>query len=96
MILQPLFENAIKYGVYETTEQVTIKTTCQCDGNVLKITIVNDYDASSMKRKGEGIGLRNIRKRMQIIYNQPDLIKITDLKTSFEVQIIIPQKQSVS
>jgi two-component system, LytTR family, sensor kinase len=96
MILQPLFENAIKYGVYETTEQVTIKTTCQCDGNVLKITIVNDYDSSSMKRKGEGIGLRNIRKRMQIIYNQPDLIKITDLKTSFEVQIIIPQKQSVS
>ena len=96
MILQPLFENAIKYGVYETTEQVTIKTVCQCDGNVLKIKIVNDYDASTIKRKGEGIGLRNIRKRMQIIYNQPDLIKINDQKTSFEVQITIPQKQAVS
>jgi two-component system LytT family sensor kinase len=96
MILQPLFENAIKYGVYETTEQVTIKTTCMCDGNSLKITISNDYDSSSIKRKGEGIGLRNIRKRMEIIYNQPDLIKITDHKTSFEVQLIIPQKQAVS
>lgn len=96
MILQPLYENAIKYGVYETTEQVTIKTTCVCDGNSLKITITNDYDADSIKRKGEGIGLRNIRKRMEIIYNQPDLIKITDHKTSFEVQLIIPQKQAVS
>lgn len=96
MILQPLFENAIKYGVYETTDQVTIKTSCECEGNVLKITIVNDYDASSLKRRGEGIGLRNIRKRMEIIYNQPDLIKITDHKTSFEVQLIIPQKQVVS
>ena len=96
MILQPLYENAIKYGVYETTEQVTIKTTCVCDGNSLKITITNDYDANSIKRKGEGIGLRNIRKRMEIIYNQPDLIKITDHKTSFEVQLIIPQKQAVS
>ncbi len=95
MILQPLFENAIKYGVYETTEQVTIKTTCECDGNVLKITIVNDYDASSVKRKGEGIGLRNIRKRMEIIYNQPDLMKITNHITSFEVQLIIPQKQAM-
>ncbi len=96
MILQPIYENAIKYGVYETTDQVTIKTTCICDGNILKINIVNDYDASTVKRRGEGIGLRNIRKRMEIIYNNPDLIKITDNKTSFEVQLVIPQKQAVS
>jgi two-component system, LytTR family, sensor kinase len=96
MILQPLFENAIKYGVYETTEQVTIKTTCECEGNVLKITIANEYDPVSIKRKGEGIGLKNIRKRMEIIYNQPDLMKITDHKTSFEVQLVIPQKSIAS
>lgn len=96
MILQPLFENAIKYGVYETTDQVTIKTTCKCDGNLLRIAIVNDYDASTIKRRGEGIGLRNIRKRMEIIYNSLDLVQITDHKTSFEVQLIIPQKQAVS
>lgn len=96
MILQPLYENAIKYGVYETTDQVTIKTICNCEGNFLKIIIVNDYDASTIKRRGEGIGLRNIRKRMEIIYNSPDLMKVTDNKTNFEVQLIIPQKQAVS
>ncbi len=96
MILQPIFENAIKYGVYETTDQVTIKTTCNCEGNFLKIIIVNDYDSSTIKRRGEGIGLRNIRKRMEIIYNSPDLMKVTDNKTNFEVQLIIPQKQAVS
>ena len=96
MILQPLYENAIKYGVYETTDQVTIKTSCICDGNILKITIVNDYESNTIKRRGEGIGLRNIKKRMEIIYNNPDLMKVTDNKTSFEVQLIIPQKQAVS
>ena len=96
MILQPLYENAIKYGVYETTDQVTIKTSCNCEGNFLKITIVNDYDSSTIKRRGEGIGLRNIKKRMEIIYNNPDLMKVTDNKTSFEVQLIIPQKQAMS
>jgi two-component system, LytTR family, sensor kinase len=96
MILQPLFENAIKYGVYETTDQVTIKAICKCEGNLLKITIVNDYDSSTTKRRGEGIGLRNIKKRMEIIYNNPDLMNVTDHKTSFEVQLIIPQKQAVS
>jgi Putative regulator of cell autolysis len=96
MILQPLFENAIKYGVYETTDQVTIKTVCNCEGNFLRIILTNDYDATTLKRKGEGIGLRNIRKRMEIIYNSPELVKVTDKKTSFEVQLIIPQKQAVS
>lgn len=96
MILQPLYENAIKYGVYETTDQVTIHTECECDGNILKITITNDYDAGTINRRGEGIGLRNIRKRLEIIYNQPDLMKLTDTKTSFEVQLIIPQKQTES
>ena len=96
MILQPLFENAIKYGVYETTDQVTIKTTCNCEGSILRITIANDYDSATLKRKGEGIGLQNIRKRMEIIYNSPELVKVTDNKTSFEVQLIIPQKQAVS
>ena len=96
MILQPLYENAIKYGVYETTDQVTIRTICKCEGNFLKIAIVNDYDSSTIKKRGEGIGLRNIRKRMGIIYNNPDLMKVTDHKTSFEVQLIIPQKQAVS
>lgn len=96
MILQPLFENAIKYGVYETTEQVTIKTVSECKGNTLRVSIQNDYDTSTIKKKGEGIGLRNIRKRMEIIYNNPDLIKIIDHKTSFEVQLIIPQKQTLS
>lgn len=96
MILQPLFENAIKYGVYETTDQVTIKTICRCEGNFLEISIVNDYDASTIKRRGEGIGLRNIRKRMEIIYCNPDLMKVIDHKTSFEVQLIIPQKAILS
>jgi hypothetical protein len=31
---------------------------------------------------------------MEIIYNNPDLMKVTDNKTSFEVQLIIPQKQA--
>lgn len=93
MILQPLFENAIKYGVYETTEQVTIKTKCVCEGGDLKVKIVNDYDPAAVSKKGEGIGLRNIRQRLAIIYKKPELMKIVDHKTSFEVNLTIPQNQ---
>lgn len=92
MILQPLYENAIKYGVYEATEPVDIVTCGKLYDNTLKITIRNTYDANVISKKGEGIGLRNIRERLQIIYGNPGLLKIEDNKKEFKVTITIPQK----
>jgi len=92
MILQPLYENAIKYGVYEATEPVEIVTRSKCSIDVLEITITNNYDPNSMSKRGEGIGLRNIRDRLQIIYGNPMLMKVEDNKKEFKVTLAIPQK----
>lgn len=91
MILQPLYENAIKYGVYETTEPVDVITRCKMKGNLLEVVIQNDYDSSTRSKRGEGIGLRNIRDRLQIIFNNPLLMKVEDNKTNFKVTLAIPQ-----
>jgi two-component system, LytTR family, sensor kinase len=92
MILQPIYENAIKYGVYEATESVEIVTRTTFHNDVLEITITNNYDSNSISKKGEGIGLRNIRDRLQIIYNNPLLMKVEDNKKEFKVTLAIPQK----
>lgn len=92
MILQPLYENAIKYGVYEATEPVEIVTTCACNNEVLQVSISNTYDSSVLTKKGEGIGLRNIRDRLQIIFGNPHLLKLEDNKKNFTVTLTIPQK----
>jgi len=92
MILQPIYENAIKYGVYEATEPVEIKTICTCNEEFLQITISNPYDSNVQSKKGEGIGLRNIRDRLQIIYGNPYLLKLADNKKEFTVTLTIPQK----
>lgn len=92
MILQPLYENAIKYGVYEATEPIEIVTRSTCIKDVLEITITNNYDPNSMSKRGEGIGLRNIRDRLQIIYGNPMLMKVEDNKKEFKVTLAIPQK----
>jgi len=92
MILQPLYENAIKYGVYEATEPIEIKTICNCNEEFLQITISNPYDSNVKSKKGEGIGLRNIRDRLQIIYGNPYLLKLADNKKEFTVTLTIPQK----
>jgi len=91
MILQPLYENAIKYGVYEATEPVDIITTCKFIKDILQVIITNTYDPSVLTKKGEGIGLRNIRDRLQIIYGDPHLLKLQDNKKEFTVTLTIPQ-----
>ncbi len=92
MILQPLYENAIKYGVYETTVPVDVITKCYCKNDLLIIEISNTYDSNVVSKKGEGIGLRNIRDRLKIIFRNPSLLKIKDLKKEFIVTLTIPQK----
>jgi LytS/YehU family sensor histidine kinase len=96
MILQPLYENAIKYGVYEATEPVDIVTNCRYREGMLEVTINNRYDKNVVSRKGEGIGLQNIRDRLQVIYGNPYLLKTEDDGNKFIVSLTIPQKNVIS
>lgn len=92
MILQPLLENAIKHGVYNSTEEVLIELKCKHDNENVIIEISNEYDADSVKKKGEGIGLKNIRKRLQIIYKRSDLLEISAEKLIFKATLKLPKK----
>ena len=93
LILQPLFENAIKHGVYESTGQVTIEMGSLYTDNKLEISIKNNYDSEHLINKGEGIGLSNIRSRLLLIYERNDLLIINRSEKYFEVKLIFPQDQ---
>ncbi len=95
MILQPLFENAIKHAVYETLNTVTIKLTCKEENDFLKITIENNFEGESHK-KGAGVGIKNIKDRLRLIYNRDNLMEVKKENGNFLVNIFIPlDKQSI-
>ncbi len=94
MILQPLIENAIKHGVYNSGEEVQVKLRCREDNNYTAIEISNDYDPNALTKKGEGIGLKNIKKRLQLIYNRQDLLQIVIDKMVFTAKLIIPKNSN--
>jgi len=89
MILQPLFENAIKHAVYETLDTVTIKLTCYRQDDFLKITLCNNFEGESHK-KGAGVGLKNIKDRLSLIYRQDNLMEIKKESGKFMINIFIP------
>lgn len=91
LILQPLIENAVKYGVYESTEQSNIYIQANCDEDFLEVIIRNDCDPDFISKKGEGIGLRNVTSRMKIQYGRDDLVKIEKSTSAFKIRLLFPQ-----
>ena len=94
MLLQPLFENAIKHGVYESTEQVSIAMNCEYKEGYLEISIINDFDPQAHARKGTGIGLNNIRERLRLLYKNDKLIRTVVEGTRFSVFLSLPNTEN--
>ncbi len=90
MILQPLFENAVKHAVYESLEKITLKLTCARNDQFLEIKLENNFEPGIQNRKGTGTGLNNIKKRLELIYNQDDLLKVEKENNIFSVRLFIP------
>ena len=95
MILQPLFENAIKYGLYESFENVEIETSAVVKNQVLNIQISNSFDPTSNVKKGKGIGLKNIKERMRIHYGSGQFLITTIDGDSFTASLDVPQNQEL-
>ncbi|MEL6536971.1 MAG: histidine kinase [Bacteroidota bacterium] len=91
MILQPLVENAIKYGVYEALEQSTITISTELIERMLTVTITNGCEEKPNRPPGKGIGLQNVRRRLQYLYERPDLLETQQEGSQFTVTLHIPQ-----
>jgi two-component system, LytTR family, sensor kinase len=67
LILQPLVENAVKYGVARSRRPVTIRLSAREDSGGLLVTVENDggtAKAGPDEPAGTGVGLANVRDRL--------------------------------
>lgn len=91
LILQPLFENAIKHGIYESLEKITVSLKTWQDQNILRVEISNQFDPQATGKKGKGIGLKNVGERLRLIYGVPQLVFTEKTDNLFTVRLDIPQ-----
>ena len=90
MILQPLFENAVKHGVYESSDPVLLRFECHIKKDFYTLTVINNFDPETPARKGRGVGLKNVNKRLQLNYSRNDLLYTSQTENEFIVRISIP------
>ena len=92
LILQPIVENAIKFGLYDTTGQVAISLQVACNEGHLKLVVTNPFDPdTAASQKGTGFGLDAVQRRLYLLYARNDLLKTEKGENVFLTQINIPQ-----
>jgi len=90
MLLQPLYENAVKHGVYESTESVKIITHAKINNGYLEMSISNNYEPTPSLKRGTGTGLLNVSRRLELFYGNKASIKTTKENGIYSVTLYIP------
>ena len=71
MVLQLLVENAVKHGIAQQKEGGTVKIDVSHKDTFLDIVVANSGKLNGTSKLGGrlGVGLENIRKRLELLYN---------------------------
>ncbi len=91
LLLQPLVENAIKFGLYDTSSEVVIRITARKENEELVIGVENPFDPETVRaNQGTGFGLVAVRRRLYLLYARNDLLEATTRDHYFITRIKIP------
>lgn len=92
MLLQPLVENAIKFGLYDTTGETVITISTGIVNNMLQVTVTNPFDEETAQpRQGTGFGLHSIGRRLYLLFARNDLLETRAANNIFTTTVKIPQ-----
>jgi two-component system LytT family sensor kinase len=94
MLLQPLYENAVKHGVYESTECVRIVTKARFIDCCIEIIISNNYDPTPSLKRGTGTGLLNVSRRLELFYGKNGSITTSKENGIYTVTLYLPVENS--
>jgi sensor histidine kinase YesM len=90
LLLQPLVENAVVHGIANLPEGGVIRLVSQCQNGRLSMTIENTFDPESTPVRRNGMGLANVRKRLEGRYGTDASMHVDPQTDCFRVELSIP------
>jgi two-component system LytT family sensor kinase len=92
LLLQPIVENAIKFGLYDTTGDTVIRLYAAKEESNLVIRVLNPFDPeTSSPKQGIGFGLKSIQRRLYLLFARTDLLTTGAKENIFTTIVKIPQ-----
>ncbi|MCU1235554.1 MAG: signal transduction histidine kinase, LytS [Candidatus Solibacter sp.] len=87
--VQPLVENAIKHGIAPSAEPGYVRVRVEVRLNELRISVENSGANNTGEAAGPGVGLRNVRRRLEICYGPGASLELAfdSQRTTAEISI---------
>ena len=96
LILQPLFENAIKHGVARNASPVELQLSAERKDGQLIVRLSNAARRVGLKPdlqpdgQGEGVGLANVARRLVNFYGPAASLSVVQREGRFTVELRLP------
>jgi two-component system sensor histidine kinase AlgZ len=98
LLLQPLLENAVRYGVEPAATPVPVRVRLARSLDRIEIAVINAYhpDNAAAGNPGNQIALGNIRERLALLYDVEAQLTAGVVGGSFEVRLRFPYARSAA
>jgi LytS/YehU family sensor histidine kinase len=90
LLIQPLVENAVKHGVAMMADGGEIRIEARMEKDLMRVRIENPYDPESPSQGRNGIGLRNIRARLESRFGHAASMEIQAREAWYQVTVVVP------
>jgi len=92
LLLQPLVENAVKHGIADRVEGGTIRIEAHRRGEALVVEVENPRDPEAPPRRGHGLGLDNVRARLDALDRRKTRVDVDRSPDRFRVVLTLPAR----
>lgn len=93
LLLQPIVENAIKFGLYDTIGETVIRLYSVKEEDNLVIKVLNPFDPeTSSPKQGTGFGLKSVQRRLYLLFARTNLLTTEAKENIFTTIVKIPQR----
>ncbi len=94
LVLQPLVENAVHHGVAHLLEGGEVCVSARHREGLVEIIVENPCDPDRPPSRGTGVGLNNVRSRIETLAGNRASVDVDARETSFRVAILLPATQA--
>jgi two-component system, LytTR family, sensor histidine kinase AlgZ len=96
LLLQPLLENAVSHGIASMADGGLIRLGARVQDGRMVIAVENDRDEEAPSRKRNGVGLKNVRSRLEARYGSEATFRIEPGEDKFRVSMSFPAEFGAS
>lgn len=89
LLFLPLLENAVKHGINRSIDGAFLKARISVEDKQLTFSVENNSPLQDSTIKRDGIGIQNLKKRLELFYSNCYALRIEDGKDRYKVELTL-------